>query len=111
MMKKTFVIFILLLTLSSQVYAGSTWTEEVTYGERVRGKLLFGVANIFGGWIPIFHEPEQRAKDGKGVGSVLAGIPIGFGKGALTFIGGWAHLLTFPITFLDIPLPDNGVDL
>ncbi|MBI2870239.1 MAG: hypothetical protein HYY14_00860 [Candidatus Omnitrophica bacterium] len=89
-------------------FAGSPWTEEEGYPSRAAGKFGFGLKNVLLGWTEIFTQPYDDAKAGEN--------PItSFGKGIFNMIGqtvgGALHLATFPITAVDIPLPENGNQL
>jgi hypothetical protein len=107
-MKKILLISIVLIQLCSVCFAASPWTEETTYLSKVRGKMLYGVANFFGGWISLFNEPQMYAEDRK---NIFLGIGRGIYKAVVITAGGVVHFVTAPLTFLDIPLPDNGVDM
>ena len=93
---------------STSVFAKSPWAEEVTYGDKVRGKIVYGMANFFGGWIALYYEPLQARQDHK---NIFAGIGKGLVNAVVLTVGGLAHLVTAPMTFIDIPLPNNGVEL
>ena len=100
------VIFSVTLLFPTLAFAASPWTEGATYADKLRGKLDFGVKNLFAGWTEIVSQPWNAHKQGHS--------PIeGFGRGLVYFfadtIGGALHAGTFPITNLDIPLPENGV--
>ena len=93
-------------------FAASPWTEGKTYGEKVKGKLDFGVKNLLGGWTEIFShtmkhakaEENKEQKENIGV-SLLTGIVYG----AVDTVGGALHAATFVIPEIDVPLPENGV--
>lgn len=99
---------ILLLLFSSQAFAASPWTQEVGYGDRVSGKVVYGMANLWGGWISLFYEPINAHHQNQ---NIALGVGKGVAYGVVETLGGLAHLLTAPITVLDIPLPHNGVEL
>ncbi len=88
-------------------FAASPWTEEKTYGDRISGKLAFGLTNTLLGWIDLFAEPNKYANEGK---NVWAGVGKGLVDTVVNTVGGALHLITFPIP-ADLPLPDNGVDI
>ena len=109
MRRAIFALFIVVLTLQPlALYAASPWTEEVGYWDWFRGKLTFGIANFWGGWLALIHEPVTAVQDKK---NVFVGIGKGLAYSVIFTAGGLAHMLTSPITSLDIPLPDNGVDV
>lgn len=87
--------------------AASPWTEKTTYGDKVLGKLEFGIKNVLGGWTEIVTEPRQHHKDGK---NIVVGMAKGLGNAAIYTVGGALHLATFPIPQIDLPLPENGVN-
>lgn len=106
-MKKLTILF-LLVTLalgSNMAWAASPWTEETLYGDRVTGKLQFGLKNLLGGWTAIFSTPYRYHRDGK---NTFVGIPVGIGEAVVYTVGGALHTATFPIP-ADIPLPNNGI--
>jgi len=107
-MFKVFVVILAVSALSTSAFAASPWTEETTYGEQAKAKLAFGVKNLLLGWTDLFSEPEQYHADGR---NVFAGIGKGMVDLVTNSVGGILHIVTFPITSLDIPLPDNGVQL
>jgi len=75
--------------------------------------LFFGLKNVLLGWTEPFTEAYKAAGQSKR-GRVVQGA-IGFcegiGNGVIDTIGGAQHVLTFPLTRVDIPLPENGVQL
>lgn len=83
----------------------SPWASKTTYGEKAVGKLEFGIKNFFAGWTEIFTEPKEE-HDAKG--NVLAGIGRGLVYGLLDTAGGLLHIATFPVTGLDVHLPEGG---
>ena len=86
----------------------SPWTSEMGYGNRVGHKLEFGVKNLLLGWLDLFKEPHEAyaAK-----GNVLKGIGYGLKDTLENELGGVVHVLTFPITSVDAPLPEGGLQL
>lgn len=91
---------------SAPAYAQSQWTYGFSYGAQVTGKLLYGLKNTLLGWTELFTEPKQALDYGEGAG---AGFARGLGHAVWTTAGGAVHLLTFPITAIDVPLPHDGV--
>ena len=93
-------------TLSlTKEYTPSLWTAEVGYGRRALGKLGFGIKNIVLGWTELFTESHEAVIAGD---SVFYGLAKGVTYAVLDELGGIVHLATFPITGLDVPLPDGG---
>jgi hypothetical protein len=108
-MKKAVVLLTLLAMLIAPTvgFAASPWTEGQTYGERVSGKLQFGLTNVLLGWVDLFAEPNRAADKGE---NMWAGVGKGLVDTVLNTVGGAIHLVTFMIP-ADLPLPDNGVQL
>ncbi len=88
-------------------FAASPWTEKATYSERVGAKLEFGVKNTLLGWVDLFYEPNKAITD---KGNVWGGLGKGIVDSLINTAGGAVHAVTFLIP-VDLPLPDNGVDL
>jgi hypothetical protein len=109
-MKKTIVLLLLAAMFLSPVivFAASPWTEEATYGDRVSGKLQFGLVNTLFGWTDIFFEPIRAARKCESCDSVWTGIGKGAADAVVNEVGGAFQLITFPLV-VDFPLPDNGV--
>ena len=89
-------------------YTASPWTHEVGYSKRALGKLGFGVKNLLLGWTDLIVEPKEASESG---GNVLAGIGVGLKDAVENTLGGAVHLVTFPITAIDAPLPEGGTQL
>ncbi len=101
------LVVILSMLLAPVAFAASPWTAEKTYGDRVTGKLVFGLQNTLLGWIQLFAVPNQYANAGK---NVWSGIGQGLVEATVDTVGGAIQLVTFVIP-ADFPLPNNGVDL
>jgi len=101
------LVVILSMLLAPVAFAASPWTEEKTYGDKVSGKLVFGLQNTLLGWIQIFAVPNTYSNEGK---NVWAGVGQGLVEATVDTLGGALQLVTFPIP-VDLPLPNNGVDL
>ena len=86
----------------------SPWTSEVGWGKRATAKLGFGVKNLLLGWTDLFVEPKEASEAG---GNVLTGIGVGLKDAVENTLGGAVHIVTFPITCLDAPLPEGGTQL
>jgi len=95
------------LSLTSD-YTASPWTQEVGYTNRAIGKLGFGVKNILLGWTELITEPKDAMNEG---GNFFVGLAKGVKNGVFQTVGGVVHLVTFPITCLDAPLPEGGTQL
>lgn len=104
-MKKIIGLVIVLAMLITPVaaFAASPWTQADTYGDKVSGKLEFGIKNTLLGWIDLFYEPNRAENAWSGLGKGISDSIINIGGGAF-------HLVTFLIP-VDLPLPDNGVAL
>ena len=107
-----FLIAVFTLLLSGIAHAASPWTEAKTYKEKVLGKLDFGFKNTLGGWTAIFSETAKADSNCK---CKIMRTVKGFSRGAVyavaDTVGGVLHIVTFPITQLDVPLPNNGINL
>jgi hypothetical protein len=98
-----------MMTLSlTKDYTASPWTTETGWFNRAVGKLGFGVKNLLLGWTDLFVEPKEAVDGG---GNVLAGIGIGLKDAVENTLGGAVHIVTFPVTCLDAPLPEGGTQL
>lgn len=89
-------------------YMPSEWTSEADYKQQAKGKFLFGAKNMLLSCTELYNEPRDAAKaDTK--------MSVGIGHGIRNMVGdtlgGALHLVTFPITALDVPLPEGGTDL
>ncbi len=89
-------------------YTASPWTSEVGYTNRAIGKLGFGVKNLLLGWTEIFTEPKAALDEGS---NFFVGLGKGLKNGLEQELGGAVHLVTFPITAIDAPLPGGGTQI
>lgn len=89
-------------------YTPSGWTGNVGWGDRALGKLGFGVKNLLLGWTDLIVEPKEAMANG---GNFFKGLGVGLADGLANTLGGAVHLITFPITGLDAPLPEGGTQL
>jgi hypothetical protein len=89
-------------------FTPSPWTREVGWCRRARAKLGFGLANLLLGWTDLIHEPRQAPREG---GTVFTGVAVGLKDALENTLGGALHLLTWPLTEFDAPLPEGGIDL
>ena len=100
------LLMVAILLAATSAFAASPWTEKTTYKEKLLGKLDFGFKNFVGGWTDIVRQPIKYNKDGK---SAAEGFFVGVYQAIANTAGGALHLVTFPITQVDVPLPNNGV--
>ena len=102
------LLALFLVGISSLAIAASPWTDEEGYANRAGGKFAFGLENAALGWTELFTEPTESAQEKEN-------IAVGFGRGLWhtigDTIGGALHLATFPITAIDVPLPENGTQI
>lgn len=106
MKKKIFTLLLASLLLSQSAWT-SPWAKEESYGDKVGGKAVFGLKNLFLGWTAIFTEPVKynyflEKKEG------WEGLCHGISKAVLYTATGAIHLVTFPIP-LDLPNMGEGV--
>ena len=102
------VLCVALLAGPVTASAASSWASGATYGEQATGKLKYGLTNLLLGWTELFREPKRASAAGE---NVFAGIGRGVWNAVGQTVGGVAHLVTFPIPAIDIPLPRGGTDL
>jgi hypothetical protein len=109
-MKKAIVVVLLaaLFLIPATGFAASPWTEEDTYGQKISGKLQFGLVNTLFGWTDLFFEPIKASGKCDSCDSVWTGIGKGATDALVNTVGGAIHLVTFPLV-VDFPLPDDGV--
>ena len=111
-MKKStlLVLSILLLTafIPGAAFAASPWTEKTTWSDKATAKLDFGFKNVFGGFTEIYTQPTKAHKDKT---CVVKGLGKGIAYAVADTLGGALHIVTFPIVDLDVPLPENGINL
>ena len=86
----------------------SPWTSEAGWSNRAMGKLGFGLKNLLLGWTELFTEPHKEMQSG---GNFFKGVGIGLKDAVENELGGAVHVLTFPVTGVDVPLPEGGVQL
>lgn len=89
-------------------YTSSPWTSEVGWSNRAISKLGFGVKNLLLGWADLITEPKEAMDAGE---NFFVGLGRGLMDGIGNEIGGAVHIVTFPITGLDAPLPEGGTQL
>ena len=108
-MKRAGVVLLVVLAVcacSTAAFAASPWTTETGYKNQVVGKLGFGVKNLLLGWVDLFKEPANA-----GSGHLAKGISKGVVDLVCNEVGGALHTVTFFLPQVDVPLPDNGVQL
>ena len=89
-------------------YTASPWTKEVGYSNRAVAKLGFGVKNLLLGWTDLFTETKKATDGGE---NFFMGLGHGLKDAVENELGGAVHLVTFPITSIDAPLPDGGTQI
>lgn len=87
---------------------GSSWASEMGWGAQAKGKLVYGLKNVLLGWTELFTEPKDSLSEGT---NFFAGIGRGIWNGVGQTVGGALHLVTFPITAIDVPLPEGGTQV
>lgn len=109
-MKKIMTIVLLAVvflgSLSGAGLAASPWKEQTGYANQLKYKLDFGFRNTLLGWSEVITEPWEAHKEN---GSILESAGRGIWNAVADTIGGILHLATFPLTMVDLPLPENGV--
>jgi hypothetical protein len=84
----------------------SPWTQEKRWLDRSDGKFYHGLKNLLLGWTELITEPDEAMWKGE---SMLVGLVRGAWNAVGQTAGGALHVLTFPFTQFDIPLPEGGV--
>ena len=102
------VLGIALLTAPMAASAASPWASESTWSQQATGKLKYGLTNALLGWTSLFRTPMKTHTDGE---NVLVGIGKGVWNAVGQTLGGIAHVVTFPIPAIDVPLPQGGTDV
>ena len=99
------LVVILSMLLAPVAFAASPWVEGKTYGEKVSGKLGFGLTNTVLGWTKLFTTPNEYSNDKK---NVWQGVGQGMVDTAVTTVLGAVQLVTFVIPAdIEIPSPVN----
>lgn len=115
---RLFVFLIFMSTLTAQNFytaeARSPWKDAPTYRDKALQKFDFGVMNFLVGWTEIISQPAENYKGKPSKRNRFVTFFPLFGKGlALGIVntaGGLLHVTSAPVTMLDIPLPQNGVN-
>ena len=111
-MKKYYFLLLAFLAFSTYTfscYAASPWTEVENYGDKTISKLGYGLRNAALGWTKIFQRSQEAAKSKDRF--LVEGFAEGVVESLGRTVGGLLHVATFPLTSLDIPLPEDGVKL
>lgn len=96
------------LAFAGDMAGGSSWAQEVGYGNQAKAKFVYGAKNVLFGWTELFTQPYEDAQNGE---NVFIGIGKGLWNGVGQTIGGALHLVTFPIPAIDVPLPEGGTQV
>jgi len=110
-MSKRFGVVVVILALvaaPTAAFAGSPWMQETGWANQAKGKFVYGLKNTLLGWTEIFTEPKDAIDAGE---NFFVGVGTGLWNAAGQTLGGALHLVTFPITQLDVPLPEGGTEL
>ena len=80
-------------------YTASPWTHEMGWSNRAVNKLGFGAKNLLLGWTELVVQPKDAMSSG---GNFFTGLGKGVVNAVGDTLGGAAHLVTFPITAVEI---------
>ena len=100
------LVVVLSMLLAPMAFAASPWVDGKTYGEKITGKLGYGLTNTVLGWTKLFTTPNQYSSEKK---NVWQGVGQGFIDTCVTTVLGAVQLVTFPIP-ADVEIP-SPVDL
>ena len=100
------LVVILSMLLAPVAFAASPWVDGKNYGEKVGGKLGYGLTNTVLGWTKLFTTPNDYSSAKK---NVWQGVGQGMVDTVVTTVLGAVQLVTFPIP-ADIEIP-SPVDL
>ena len=99
------LVIVLSMLLAPVAFAASSWTEGKTYGEKVSGKLGYGLTNTVLGWTKLFSTPNDYSSEQK---NVWQGVGQGVVDAVVTTVLGAVQLVTFVIPAdIEIPSPVN----
>ena len=99
------LVVVLSMILAPVVFAASPWVDGKNYGEKVGGKLGFGLTNTVLGWTKIFTTPNDYSSEKK---NVWQGVGQGLVDTVVTTVLGAVQLVPFPIPAdIEIPSPVN----
>lgn len=110
-MKRILGLVVSMLLVSNMAFAEITfspspWTKEDGWKNKAGQKLLFGTKNLLLGWTSIIKTPYDHHES---AGATMKSLGMGMMMAPMNMLGGLMHVLTFPITNLDIPIPCGGV--
>ena len=89
-----------------QAEEASPWAAKKEWSDRAMGKLLYGAKNMLLGWTEIITELDEAMWVGE---RADVGFMRGLWNATGQTLGGAYHVLTFPHTSWDLPLPEGGV--
>jgi hypothetical protein len=95
------LVIVLSMLLAPVVFAASPWVDGKTYGEKVSGKLGYGLTNTALGWTKLFTTPNDYSNEKK---NVWQGVGQGLVDTCVTTVLGAVQLVTFLIP-ADIEIP------
>ena len=99
------LVVVLCMLLAPMAFAASPWVDGKTYGEKVSGKLAFGLTNTALGWTKLFTTPNDYSSEKK---NGWQGVGQGMVDTVVTTVLGAVQLVTFPIPAdIEIPSPVN----
>ena len=103
---KVVLTILIVLAIPTMAFAGSPWVDKTTYGDKTIGKFTYGLENTALGWTELIRKPIDSVKN-------HTNVFVGFGHGIMNTVtytlGGVIHLVTFPFTSIDVPIPNDGV--
>ena len=82
--------------------------QDGDYGATSGTTFVRGASNTLLGWTDLFVEPKETMNAG---GNFFKGLGVGLADGLANTLGGVVHLITFPLTELDAPLPEGGTQI
>ena len=95
------------VTKERPTYNPSNWKKEPAYVDRAFGKLTYAAWNFMFGWMELGTKPYEAAAVGN---SVVIGLVKGVFNAVFDELAGFANMLTFPITAVQVPYPDGGIE-
>ena len=99
------LVVVLSMLLVPVAFAASPWMDGKTYGEKVAGKLGYGLTNTVLGWTKLFTTPNDYSSEKK---NVWSGVGQGLVDAAVTTVLGAVQLVTFLVPAdIEIPNPVN----
>ena len=102
-------VFVLALVAApTGALAASSWAMEQGWANQAKGKFVYGLKNPLLGWTAIFTEPKEAIDSGS---NFFVGVGKGLWDATGQTVGGALHLVTFPITQIDVPLPEGGTKI